>query len=130
MPWDGAPPHWHHLVRDWLNDVTDCWIGRHAPDDRVYLQWPSRSPDLIPCDVFLWSFVKDQVYVAPLPANLPELRDRIREAVAVITPDMLIEVWEELAYREKAESDALAGLKVIEISPATSKIPTRSVHSL
>ena len=32
--------------------------------------------------------------------------------------------------REKAESHALAGLKVIEISPATSKVPTRSVHSL
>ncbi|KAJ4447420.1 hypothetical protein ANN_09427 [Periplaneta americana] len=38
--------------------------------------------------------MKDRVYVAPLPANLPELRDRIREAVAAITPDMLIIVWD------------------------------------
>ena len=35
----------------------------------------------------------------PLPANLPELRGRIREAVVVLTPHMLINVWEELAYR-------------------------------
>ena len=45
---------------------------------------------------FLWGFVKDKVYVPPLPANLLELRDRIRGAVAA---DMLINVWEELAYR-------------------------------
>ena len=48
---------------------------------------------------FLWGFVKDKVYVPQLPANLPELRDRIREVVAAVTPDMLINVWEELAYR-------------------------------
>ena len=48
---------------------------------------------------FLWGFVKDKVYVPALPANLPELRDSIREVVAAVTPDMLINVWEKLAYR-------------------------------
>ena len=81
------------------DDVTECWIGRHGPDDRAYLQWSPRSPDLIPCDFFLWGFVKDKVYVSSLPANLPELRDRIREAVPAVTPDMLINVCKELAYR-------------------------------
>ena len=79
--------------------VTDRWIALHGLDDRAYIQWPPRSPDLIPCDFFLWGFVKDKVYVPPLPANLPELRDWIRETVAAVTPDMLINVWEELAYR-------------------------------
>ena len=79
--------------------VPDRWIGRHGPDDSGYLQWPPRSPDLIPCDFFFWGFVKDKVYAPPLPANLRELRDRIREAVASVTPDMLINVWEELAFR-------------------------------
>ncbi|PSN55560.1 hypothetical protein C0J52_12104 [Blattella germanica] len=50
-------------------------------------------------DFFLWGFVKDRVYVPPFPANLPELRDRTREAVVAVTPDMLINVWDELAYR-------------------------------
>ena len=45
---------------------------------------------------FLWGFVKNKVYVPPLPANLPELRDRVRD---VITLDMLINVLEELACR-------------------------------
>ena len=39
---------------------------------------------------FLWGFVKDKVCVPQLPANLHELSDKIREAVAVVTPDMLI----------------------------------------
>ena len=43
--------------------------------------------------------MKDKVCVPPLPANLPEMRERIGEVVAAFTPDMLINVWEELAYR-------------------------------
>ena len=27
-----------------------------------------------PCDFFLWGYVKDQVYVPPLPAGIPELK--------------------------------------------------------
>jgi len=40
----------------------------------MLLAWPPRSPDATPCDFFLWSYVKDQVYVPPLPASIPELR--------------------------------------------------------
>ncbi|KAJ4432291.1 hypothetical protein ANN_20909 [Periplaneta americana] len=87
---------------DWLNDVvTDRWFGRHAPDNRAYLQWPPRSPDLTPCDFFPLGFVKDQVYVPPLPANLPELRDRIRVAVAAIPPVMLIKTQKQNSDDER-----------------------------
>ena len=27
-----------------------------------------------PCHFFLWGYVKDQVYVPPLPASIPELK--------------------------------------------------------
>uniref|UniRef100_A0A915DS48 Uncharacterized protein n=1 Tax=Ditylenchus dipsaci TaxID=166011 RepID=A0A915DS48_9BILA len=44
------------------------------------LKWPSRSPDLTPCDFFLWTSkptnIKTQVYSAPMN-KLCELRDRI-----------------------------------------------------
>ena len=40
-------------------------------------------------DFFLWGFVKDQVFVPPLPANVVELRTRISAAVAKVTPEML-----------------------------------------
>ena len=43
--------------------------------------------------------VKDQVYVPPLPASIPELKVRIRTAIETITADMLQRVWKELDYR-------------------------------
>jgi len=57
------------------------------------------TPDATPCDFFLWSYVKDQVYVPPLPASIPEMTVRIRIATATITADMLQTVWNELDYR-------------------------------
>ena len=59
-----------------------------------------RSPDATPCDFFLWGYVKDQVYVPPLPpASIPEMKVRIRTAIETITADMLQTVWNELDYR-------------------------------
>ena len=39
-------------------------------------EWPPRSPDLTPCDFFLWGHIKNQVYSSP-PATLEILRERI-----------------------------------------------------
>ena len=58
-----------------------------------------QGPDLTPMDFFLWGFVKDQVFVPPLPANVVELRTRIAAAVAKVTPEMLRSVWQETDYR-------------------------------
>ena len=49
---------------------------------------PPRSPDATPCDFFLWGYVKDQVYVPPLPASIPELKVRIGTAIETIIADM------------------------------------------
>jgi hypothetical protein len=65
----------------------------------VLTTWPPRSPYATPCYFFVWSYVKDQVYVPPLPASIPELKVRIRTAIEIITADMLEEVWNELDYR-------------------------------
>ena len=53
----------------------------------------------IPCDFFPWGYVKDQVYIPPLPASIPELKVRIRTAIETITADMLQTVCNELDYR-------------------------------
>jgi hypothetical protein len=74
-------------------------IGRKGPNDRACFAWPPPSPDLTPCDFYLWGFIKTRVYVPPLPADLPETRNRIEAAVAKITQQTLIKAWEELAYR-------------------------------
>jgi hypothetical protein len=60
---------------------------------------PPRSPDLTACDFFLWGFVKDSVYVPPLPMSLKELRDRITHALQTITADMIHRVSDEFDYR-------------------------------
>jgi len=52
----------------------------------------------IPCDFFLWGYIKDQVYVPPLPPSIPELKVRIRAAIETITTDMLQTVWNEHDY--------------------------------
>jgi hypothetical protein len=61
---DGAPPHFHREVGKLLNHVLpQRLVGRHWPNENLLLLWPPRSPDLTPCDFFLWSYVKDIVYV-------------------------------------------------------------------
>jgi hypothetical protein len=74
---DGAPPRYHNAVTRFLNENLPVrWIGCESPK-----AWPPRSPDLTPVDFFLWDCVKDQVYVSPLPNNLQELKDGIRQAL-------------------------------------------------
>ena len=74
-----------------------CRVIRN--DCRSFNNLPSRSSDATLCDVFLWGYVKDQVYVPPLPASIPELKVRIRTAIETITADTLQTVWNELEYR-------------------------------
>jgi len=77
--------------------VHPLWFYKHQHDDgQMLFAWPPRSPDATPCDVFLWGYVKDQVYVPPLPATIPELKVRIRTAIETITADMLQTVWNEI----------------------------------
>jgi hypothetical protein len=64
--------------------------GCHSGDD---------ATDLTSCDFFLWGYVKDVVYVSPLPNDLQELRQRIIAAVTTINRDMLERVWTEMDYR-------------------------------
>jgi len=68
-------------------DILIYWVIRN--DCRGFNNFPPRSPDATPCDFFLWGYVKDQVYVPPLPASIPELKVRIRTAIETITADTL-----------------------------------------
>ena len=61
--------------------------------------WPPSSPDLTPCDFFLWGFVKDAVYVPIVPTNLNDLRNRITVAVNSVMHDIRHQVWVEFNYR-------------------------------
>jgi hypothetical protein len=58
-----------------------------------------RLSDLTQMDVFLRGFVKDNVYVPPLPTTLHELKTRVREACVNTDQEILHNVWQEVEYR-------------------------------
>ncbi|PNF29624.1 hypothetical protein B7P43_G16676 [Cryptotermes secundus] len=82
-----------------LNEkVPKRWIGQKGAKDLALCAWPVRSPDLTACDFFLWGYVKDHVYVPPLPTNLDDLKHRITTAINSVHHDMLICAWDEFSY--------------------------------
>jgi len=97
--WTVLPPNFHRNVQVFLNCVLQKhWIQHAAKGDKHLLPWPPHSPDLTTCDFFLWGFVKDSVYVPPLPMSLKEIRDQITHALQTITANMLHRVWDEFDY--------------------------------
>ncbi len=70
---DGAPPHYGKIMRDYLDDSFERWIGR-----RGTVEWPPRSPDLTPCGFSLWRIIKDRVY-AQNPRDINHLKVLIEE---------------------------------------------------
>ena len=67
-----------------------------------------------PYDFFLWGYIKDQVYVPPLHASIPELKVWIRTAIETITTDMLQTVWNELDYHVDVEIGVYVFFYLIE----------------
>ncbi|GBN74972.1 hypothetical protein AVEN_211042-1 [Araneus ventricosus] len=53
-----------------------------------FQEWPPSSPDLTPMDVFLWGYLKQQVYETP-PPSLQDFQRRITDACANVTSAML-----------------------------------------
>ena len=93
---DGAPPHYKTEVRNWLHEnLQDRWIGRAGPHE-----WPARSPDLTPCDFFLWGFLKEQVYKTN-PTCVDELEHSIREACLRIPVHLLHKTCHSFPQRLK-----------------------------
>jgi len=48
----------------------------------------------------LWGYIKDTVFLPPLPVSLNELKQRITTAVASVDEDMLRSLWTELVWTE------------------------------
>ena len=69
------------------------WIGRDGP-----IHWSPQSPDITPLDFFIWGYVKDKVFSAPVP-DITNLKARITDIFATITEDMSENTWREIDYR-------------------------------
>ena len=69
---DGAPAHRCIIVRDRLQELFNHRVIALNRDP----EWPPRSPDLTPCDFFLWGYLKSKVFKTP-PRDIADLRGRI-----------------------------------------------------
>lgn len=78
---DGAPPHFSRDVRMYLSAAyPNRWMGR---GEDAPVNWPVRSPDLNPCDYFLWGAIKSEVYATPV-ATEAELWQRVQNAADMV----------------------------------------------
>ena len=91
---DGATAH---TARRSLGILREMFPSRLV-SLRGDIGWPARSPDLTPCDFFLWGYLKAEVY-KHRPQTLKALKDAIREEVAAIPPEMTNTVMEN--FRER-----------------------------
>jgi hypothetical protein len=91
---DVAPAHCANIVTEFLDEIfLGRWIGRGG-----WKQWPPRSPNLTPLDVYFWGYVK-QIVCSVRIHNIQHLKQRIREVPASVTPEVLGRVWQEMEYR-------------------------------
>ena len=78
---DGATPHTAMAVQSWLSDKFGTkFIKKDS--------WPPRSPDLNPCDFFLWGYLKARVY-NPIPKTLEDLKANITREIKNISSKSL-----------------------------------------
>ena len=91
---DGATAH---TSRRSLSLLREMFPG-HVISLRGDIGWPPRSPDLTPCDFFLWGYLKAKVY-EQRPVTLKALKEAIRQEVAAITPETIRKVMDNYRGR-------------------------------
>ena len=83
---DGAPCHVTDRNMTYLDrQFGDRVVSRRPVRGR---DWPARSPDFNPCDIFLWPYLKTKVFT-PRPNSLDQLEENIRREVAALDPVMV-----------------------------------------
>ena len=96
---DGARAHTATVVQTYLTQR----FGTRFLDKTM---WPPRSPDLNPCDFFLWGYLKQRVY-NPLPKTLEALRMNIEREMKNISQRTLKDTF--LNFRKRCELFISAG---------------------
>lgn len=79
---DGAGAH---RRRDVMERLVQLFGNKVVALNRD-VEWPARSPDLTPCDFFLWGYIKSKVYMTP-PPDILALRERILNEFRVLKMD-------------------------------------------
>ena len=102
-------PHWkeNHLAdlgplehqKMWKLRVLREMFPGHLISLRGDVGWPARSPDLNPCDFFLWGYLKEKVFIRP--RSLEDLKERIRQEIDAIPPEITRTVMKN--FRERLQ---------------------------
>ncbi|CAK9802718.1 Histone-lysine N-methyltransferase SETMAR [Anthophora quadrimaculata] len=91
---DGATPHTARVSMEKLRAIFPKKLISKYGD----IPWPPRSPDLTPCDFFLWGYLKSKVY-SNSPRTIQALQENIRREVAAIEPTLCSRVFANLRAR-------------------------------
>lgn len=91
---DGATAH---TARNSMAVLREFFPGRLISRNGD-IPWPARSPDLSPCDFFLWGYLKGEVY-KHRPRTLRDLKDAIQLEVRRIPQAMLHRVMQNFRNR-------------------------------
>lgn len=79
-----------HTSNDTINFLRQNFPN-HLISARGDIHWPPRSPDLSPCDYFLWGYLKERVYKEK-PRTLEDLKRAIIAEINRIPRQMLNKV--------------------------------------
>jgi hypothetical protein len=90
---DGATPHTAIAVQTWLGQN----FGKKFITKEM---WPPRSPDLNPCDFYLWGHLKEVMY-NPFPRTLDDLKANLEREIKKISPETLKNVFFNFEKRYK-----------------------------
>ena len=64
------------------------------------MEWPARSPDLSPYDVFLWGYLKEKVFKYR-PRSLEGFKERTQQEIDSIPPELTRRVMK--SFRERLQ---------------------------
>ena len=92
----------HHTIvqTDLWNSSADIFLVRFI-SRRTDFPWPPYSPDLNPCDYFLWGYLKERIYDNN-PQTLADLKDNVRRETRRMSADMIGRVIDNFNVRVAA----------------------------
>ena len=95
---DGAP---HYCSDRSLEFLSRYFPGNRFISRRTDFPWPPYSPDLNPCDYFLWGYLKERIYDNN-PQTLADLKDNVRRETRRMSADMIGRVIDNFNVRVAA----------------------------
>ena len=97
---DGARPHrtpevFECLINTFRHRIIGLDVQKYGGDG---LEWPPYSPDINPCDFFLWGYLKDRVYRTS-PKTIDDLKLAIQTEINGVRTEVLKSVTDNFKKR-------------------------------